>query len=123
MASSSASHCNRVRRSCGRELLYMRGLTQIIASFSRSLVGGPAAKALNTNFAALYDTVDAEPVRPALLATDPAAREVTERLIRDAGARPGQMHSYCDVGFGLPAAGYATYRAPISLERLPACGR
>ena len=52
-------------------------------------MGGPTAKAFNTNFAALYDKVDAEPVRPGtLFATDPEAREVTEQLIRDAGFDP-----------------------------------
>src|SRR5712691_10686936 len=55
----------------------------------KSIIGGPTSKAFNTNFAALYDQVDAEPVRPGtLFATDPEAREVTEQLIRDAGFDP-----------------------------------
>src|SRR5712692_857159 len=60
-----------------------------LAQQVKSIVGGPTAKAFNTNFAALYDQVDAEPVRPGtLFATDPEARDVTERLIRDAGFDP-----------------------------------
>ncbi len=60
-----------------------------LAQQVKSIVGGPTAKAFNTNFAALYDQVDAEPVRPGtLFATDPEAREVTEQLIRDAGFDP-----------------------------------
>ena len=60
-----------------------------LAQQVKSIVGGPTAKAFNTNFAALYDQVGAEPVRPGtLFATDPEAREVTEQLIRDAGFDP-----------------------------------
>src|SRR5205823_6665129 len=60
-----------------------------LAQQVKAIVGGPTAKAFNTNFAALYDKVNAEPVRPGtLFATDPEAREVTERLIRDAGFDP-----------------------------------
>src|SRR5207237_6406031 len=56
-----------------------------LAQQVKSIIGGPTAKAFNTNFAALYDQIDAEPVRPGtLFATDPEAREVTEQLIRDA---------------------------------------
>src|SRR6266581_6178270 len=45
-----------------------------LAQQLKSIVGGPTAKAFNTNFAALYDKVDAEPVRPGtLFATDPEA--------------------------------------------------
>jgi 8-hydroxy-5-deazaflavin:NADPH oxidoreductase len=55
----------------------------------KAIVGGPVAKAFNTNFAALYDEVDAEPVRPCtLFAVDDEARAVTEQLIRDAGFDP-----------------------------------
>ncbi|MFL5937542.1 MAG: NADPH-dependent F420 reductase [Gaiellaceae bacterium] len=50
---------------------------------------GPVAKAFNANFAALFDQVDDERVRPGcLFAADPEAREVTEQLIRDAGYEP-----------------------------------
>jgi 8-hydroxy-5-deazaflavin:NADPH oxidoreductase len=50
---------------------------------------GPVAKAFNTNFAALYDAIDAQPERPAnLFAADEEAREVAEQLIRDAGFEP-----------------------------------
>ena len=47
---------------------------------------GPIAKAFNANFAALYDEVPNQRARPACLyAAEDEAREVTERLIRDAG--------------------------------------
>ena len=60
-----------------------------LAQQVKSIIGGPTAKAFNTNFAALYDQVDAEAVRPGtLFAADPEARDLTERLIRDAGFDP-----------------------------------
>jgi predicted dinucleotide-binding enzyme len=47
---------------------------------------GPVAKAFNANFAALYDQIDEQRVRPSnLYAAEDAARAVTEELIRDAG--------------------------------------
>jgi 8-hydroxy-5-deazaflavin:NADPH oxidoreductase len=47
---------------------------------------GPVAKAFNANFAALYDQIGEQRVRPSCLyAADDEAREVTEQLIRDAG--------------------------------------
>jgi predicted dinucleotide-binding enzyme len=50
---------------------------------------GPVAKAFNANFAALYDQIDEQRVRPSqLYAADDEAREVTEQLIRDAGFEP-----------------------------------
>jgi predicted dinucleotide-binding enzyme len=50
---------------------------------------GPVAKAFNANFAALYDQVAGQRVRPGCLyAADDDAREVTEQLIRDAGYEP-----------------------------------
>src|SRR3982751_502278 len=50
---------------------------------------GPAAKAFNANFAALYDQVREQRVPPGCLyAADEEAREVTEQLIRDAGYEP-----------------------------------
>lgn len=55
----------------------------------KALVGGPVAKAFNTNFAALYDQIDAQRARPSnLYAAEEAARAVTEQLIRDAGYEP-----------------------------------
>jgi predicted dinucleotide-binding enzyme len=51
--------------------------------------GGPVAKAFNANFAALYDQVGEQRVRPSCLyAADEEAREITEQLIRDAGYEP-----------------------------------
>ena len=50
---------------------------------------GPVAKAFNANFAALYDQIADQRVRPGCLyAADDDAREVTEQLIRDAGYDP-----------------------------------
>jgi predicted dinucleotide-binding enzyme len=50
---------------------------------------GPVAKAFNANFAALYDRVAEQEVRPGCLyAADDEARELTEQLIRDAGYEP-----------------------------------
>jgi 8-hydroxy-5-deazaflavin:NADPH oxidoreductase len=55
----------------------------------KSIVGGPVAKAFNTNFAVLYDQIDEQRVRPSnLYAAEDDAREVTEQLIRDAGFDP-----------------------------------
>jgi predicted dinucleotide-binding enzyme len=50
---------------------------------------GPVAKAFNANFAALYDQIGEQRVRPSCLyAADDEAREVSEQLIRDAGYDP-----------------------------------
>jgi len=55
----------------------------------KSHTNGPVAKALNANFATLYDRVAEQRVRPSCLyAADDGAREVTEQLIRDAGYDP-----------------------------------
>jgi predicted dinucleotide-binding enzyme len=55
----------------------------------KSIVGGPTAKAFNTNWAAIYDEVAAQRVRPSdLYAADDEAREATEQLSRDAGYEP-----------------------------------
>jgi 8-hydroxy-5-deazaflavin:NADPH oxidoreductase len=60
-----------------------------VAQQVKSLTGGPTAKAFNTNFAVLYDKVDAETVPPGtMFAADPEARDTTEQLIRDAGFDP-----------------------------------
>ncbi|HZT86241.1 MAG TPA: hypothetical protein VE984_12630 [Gaiellaceae bacterium] len=55
----------------------------------RSIVGGPTAKSFNLNFAAVYDQIDTQRVRPSnLFCAEDEAREVTEQLIRDAGYAP-----------------------------------
>jgi predicted dinucleotide-binding enzyme len=55
----------------------------------KSIVGGPVAKAFNLNFAALYDEVANQRVRPSnFFAGDDGAREVAQELIRDAGYDP-----------------------------------
>jgi 8-hydroxy-5-deazaflavin:NADPH oxidoreductase len=52
----------------------------------KAIVGGPTAKAFNINFAALYDRIGEQRVRPSnLYAADDDAREITEQLIHDAG--------------------------------------
>jgi predicted dinucleotide-binding enzyme len=62
---------------------------QSLAHEVKALVGGPVAKAFNTNYAALYDRIDEQRVRPSnLYAAEEGAREVTEQLIRDAGYDP-----------------------------------
>lgn len=69
---------------------------QSLAHQVKSIVGGPVAKSFNTNFAALYDQIDEQRLRPSnLYAADDDAREVTEELIRDAGYEPvlvGGLH-------------------------------
>jgi len=55
----------------------------------KSLTNGPVAKSFNLNFAAIYDEIDAQRVRPSnLYCADDEAREVTEELIRAAGFDP-----------------------------------
>lgn len=55
----------------------------------KSIVGGPTAKSFNLNFAAIYDEIAKQRVRPSnFFAADDAAREVTEQLSRDAGFEP-----------------------------------
>jgi 8-hydroxy-5-deazaflavin:NADPH oxidoreductase len=55
----------------------------------KSHTNGPVAKVFNANFAALYDRIGEQRVRPSCLyAADDGAREVTEQLIRDAGYEP-----------------------------------
>ncbi|MCI0139998.1 hypothetical protein KNN17_00225 [Arthrobacter bambusae] len=60
-----------------------------IAHQVKAMIGGPTAKAFNTNFASIYEAVDAEPMPPGTLyASDADARQVAEQLIRDAGFEP-----------------------------------
>jgi 8-hydroxy-5-deazaflavin:NADPH oxidoreductase len=55
----------------------------------KSHVTGPVAKSFNCNYAAVYDEIDGQDVRPSnLYAAEDGAREVTEQLIRDAGYEP-----------------------------------
>lgn len=55
----------------------------------KSIIGGPTAKSFNTNWALLYDEVASQRVRPSnLFACDSEAREITERLVTDAGFDP-----------------------------------
>jgi predicted dinucleotide-binding enzyme len=58
----------------------------------KSIIGGPTAKSFNLNFAVVYGEIAAQRVRPSnLYAADDDAREVTERLIRDAGFEPAYV--------------------------------
>ncbi|GAA2903360.1 dinucleotide-binding protein [Actinoplanes cyaneus] len=60
-----------------------------LAHLVQSLVGGPVAKAFNTDYALLYDEIERQQTRPShLYAADAAARPVAERLIRDVGFKP-----------------------------------
>jgi predicted dinucleotide-binding enzyme len=55
----------------------------------KSIVGGPVAKAFNTEFAAIYDHLADERTPPGCLyCGDPEALPVAEQLIRDAGYEP-----------------------------------
>jgi predicted dinucleotide-binding enzyme len=55
----------------------------------KSIIDGPVAKSFNTNYAALYDEIGKQRVRPSnLFAAEPDARPFTEQLIRDAGYDP-----------------------------------
>jgi 8-hydroxy-5-deazaflavin:NADPH oxidoreductase len=55
----------------------------------KSFTGGPVAKSFNMNFAALFDAVREQRVRPSnWYVADEGARGVTEQLIRDAGYDP-----------------------------------
>ena len=60
----------------------------------KSITGGPVAKAFNLNFARLYDRIAEQEQRPGqFYCADDEAREVTERLIRDAGFDPVHVGS------------------------------
>ncbi|WP_201776750.1 NAD(P)-binding domain-containing protein [Allosalinactinospora lopnorensis] len=60
-----------------------------LAEYVKSLLGGPTAKSFSLNFGSVYDSVGREQVAPSnLFAADPEARQVTERLNRDAGFDP-----------------------------------
>jgi predicted dinucleotide-binding enzyme len=55
----------------------------------KSIVAGPTAKAFNLNFAAIYDEISEQRIRPSnLLAAEDDAREAAEQLSRDAGYDP-----------------------------------
>ena len=55
----------------------------------KSIVRGPTAKAFNVNFAAIYDKIADQRVRPSnLFAAEDDARAAAEQLSRDAGYDP-----------------------------------
>jgi 8-hydroxy-5-deazaflavin:NADPH oxidoreductase len=59
------------------------------AEFVKSNTNGPTAKSFNLNFARLYDRVDDADPRPGnIWSGDEEARDVVERLNRDAGYEP-----------------------------------
>jgi 8-hydroxy-5-deazaflavin:NADPH oxidoreductase len=60
-----------------------------LAEYAKSITGGPTAKAFNLNFAAAFDQVSQQSVRPSMpWCGDDEARQTTEQLIRDAGYEP-----------------------------------
>ncbi len=59
------------------------------AEFVKSRTGGPTAKSFNINFAAIYDRIGTASTTPGnIWCGDEQAREVVERLNRDAGYEP-----------------------------------
>jgi 8-hydroxy-5-deazaflavin:NADPH oxidoreductase len=79
-----------------------------LAEEVKSFTGGPVAKSFNLNFAALYDQVSAQRVRPSsFYAGDDGARQITEQLITDAGYDP------------VPLGGLDKARAVEDLSWLP----
>jgi 8-hydroxy-5-deazaflavin:NADPH oxidoreductase len=55
----------------------------------RSIVRGPVAKAFNLEYAALYDQIDEQRVRPSTIyVAEDDARDVAHQLIHDAGYDP-----------------------------------
>ena len=55
----------------------------------KAMTGGPVAKAFNANFAALFDQIDTQRVRPSnLFVAEEGARAIKEQLIHDAGYDP-----------------------------------
>jgi predicted dinucleotide-binding enzyme len=59
------------------------------AEYVKSRTNGPTAKSFNTNFAALYDRIGEARLKPSnLWCGDEEARQVVERLNRDAGFEP-----------------------------------
>jgi hypothetical protein len=59
------------------------------AEFVKSKTDGPTAKSFNVNFARLYDRLDSVESKPSNIWTgDEEARDVVERLNRDAGYEP-----------------------------------
>jgi 8-hydroxy-5-deazaflavin:NADPH oxidoreductase len=55
----------------------------------KAITGGPVAKSFNNNFAAVFDQIDTQRVRPSnLFAAEEGARAISEQLIRDAGYDP-----------------------------------
>jgi hypothetical protein len=59
------------------------------AEFLKSKTNGPTAKSFNLNFARVYDQIDGAGTRPCnIWSGDDDARDLVERLIRDAGYDP-----------------------------------
>jgi hypothetical protein len=59
------------------------------AEYVKSRTGGPTAKSFNINFAAIYDKIAMASVKPGnLWCGDEQARDLVERLSRDAGYDP-----------------------------------
>lgn len=86
----------------------------------KSITGGPVAKAFNANAAAAYDQIDAQRARPDnLVSGDEEAREIAERLSRDAGYEPvfigglDKARTQEDFLFGVYGAASQAFEGPI----------
>ena len=85
----------------------------------KAIVGGPAAKAFNINFAALYDQASEQRATPSnFYAADAEADEVVAQLIRDAGYDPvlvgdlemaRALEEYAPLAGGIAEAGTGMY--------------
>ncbi|MEV6995465.1 dinucleotide-binding protein [Streptomyces sp. NPDC093228] len=65
------------------------GAVPSLAHQVKSVIGGPTAKAFNTVFASAYELIGEQRLTPSnLYAAEPDAKDVTARLIGDAGYDP-----------------------------------
>jgi predicted dinucleotide-binding enzyme len=99
------------------------------AEFVKSKTNGPTAKSFNINFASLYGRLGEARVTPGnLWCGDDEAREVVERLNRDAGYEPvragglvnaGGQEGMVDIVFAIAQAGLGQFVYRMApLERL-----
>jgi predicted dinucleotide-binding enzyme len=82
------------------------------AEYVKSRTNGPTAKSFNINFASLYDRIGEASSRPSnLWCDDEEARQVVERLNRDAGYEPvyaaplenaSAQEDFIKLAFGIP---------------------
>jgi 8-hydroxy-5-deazaflavin:NADPH oxidoreductase len=89
------------------------------AEFVKSRTRGPTAKSFNINFAALYDRLSEPGSRPSnLWCGDEEARDVVERLNRDAGYEPvyagplenaGAQEAFIELVFAIVQSGMGPF--------------